>query len=90
MIQRREVVVFDMFSERDNSDAGLIRKSLKVINIATICPICGGPRGRPNLMPFYEAGQVYQVHTWKNPCGHVDYYGSLLCEDALYRAIGSF
>lgn len=44
----------------------------RTITISSRCPKCGGPRGEPLL---YKG-----VHTWENPCGHVDLYYSMIKE----------
>jgi len=28
----------------------------------------------------FEDGETYAIHTWANPCGHVDHYADLLSE----------
>jgi hypothetical protein len=38
------------------------------------CPICGGPRGDIQRGFSFDGSQRLGVHTWLNPCGHVDYY----------------
>ena len=52
----------------------------KTIEISSICPECGGPRGKPKRLPFYEGGSTYTVDRWDNPCGHIDGYVAVLAE----------
>ena len=61
-------------SERDHN------LNIVTVTIASTCPTCGGRRGKPVLRPYCEEGQFYSVHTWTNPCGHVDYYPDVLRE----------
>lgn len=52
----------------------------KTVEIPDLCPVCGGPRGKPVSRPFCEDGHHYAVHCWKNPCGHLDRYEDVLRE----------
>jgi hypothetical protein len=54
----------------------------ETVEIDDTCPICGGPRGEPELKPFCEDGHHYSAHCWTNPCGHLDRYESVLREAA--------
>jgi hypothetical protein len=50
------------------------------IDIADICPVCGGKRGELKNHRFYEDGDWFDVDTWRNPCGHIDSYKNCLIE----------
>ncbi len=52
----------------------------KTIEISDNCPVCGEKRGKPKYYRFHEDGQWFTVNTWKNPCGHTDYYKQCLEE----------
>jgi hypothetical protein len=47
------------------------------------CPSCGRPRGEVFDTISYDGSRRLGVHGWKNPCGHVDYYGSVRQEAGL-------
>lgn len=53
---------------------------LRTVEIARICPACGGPRGEPRHNRQCEDGEFYYVHVWTNPCGHLDKYEAVLRE----------
>lgn len=53
---------------------------LRTVEIADICPTCGGPRGAVVRRHMYEDGDIYDVDTWENPCGHVDTYAAVITE----------
>jgi hypothetical protein len=53
---------------------------LRTINIPDRCPKCGGERGAPTLTRQCEDGEFYYVHTWTNPCGHIDKYADLIMD----------
>ena len=55
---------------------------LRSIQISGRCPICGGLRGIPKKERFHEFGEFYYVDTWKNSCGHLDKYETVLKETA--------
>lgn len=57
-----------------------IYDALRTVTIKKVCPRCGGPRGTPYMERFYENGQFYFVHCWRNPCGHVDFYPDVIRE----------
>lgn len=47
------------------------------VEISDFCPVCGGPRGVPfNALSFDGSRRLF-VHSWNNPCGHVDYYSNV-------------
>lgn len=52
----------------------------KTITISDNCPICGGPRGKPEPYRFCEDGEWFVVDKWENACGHLDTYGNCLRE----------
>jgi hypothetical protein len=61
---------------------GMYEVYRKTVTIADTCPVCGGPRGKPELRQFCEEGIFYSVHCWQNPCGHIDHYPDVLKEAA--------
>ncbi|BBA98267.1 hypothetical protein RVR_4396 [Actinacidiphila reveromycinica] len=50
------------------------------VTVAPECPVCGGPRGSAVPYRFHEDGDWFVVDKWKNPCGHVDPYVTVLAE----------
>lgn len=52
----------------------------KEISISDNCPKCGNKRGMPEVRNFCEDGDFYQVHIWKNQCGHIDLYKDVYSE----------
>lgn len=50
------------------------------IEIGDNCPVCGGPRGEPQRVAFYENDESHSVDQWDNPCGHLDTYKKCLVE----------
>ena len=50
------------------------------VTISKICPRCGSKRGKPKLIRQYDNGDYRYIHTWDNPCGHVDKYSEVLKE----------
>ena len=61
---------------------GLGRPMVRVVTIATRCPVCGGPRGEPRNLNQYEDGESYSVDVWRNACGHLDRYADVVQEAA--------
>ena len=53
---------------------------LRHVTISKICPCCGGKRGEPKVSRQYDNGDWRDVHTWRNPCGHIDKYSEVLKE----------
>ena len=53
---------------------------IKQVTIDDVCPVCGGPRGEPEVKRFYECGDWHECDVWTNPCGHVDKYADVLKE----------
>ena len=58
---------------------------LRTIEIPNRCPKCGGERGTPKLTRQCEDGELYYVHTWTNPCGHIDKYADLIADHTVAR-----
>lgn len=54
------------------------------MTIAKTCPRCGGSRGDPYCGTVREDGEIYDVHNWDNPCGHIDYYPDVLIEAGIH------
>lgn len=77
------VTVRDRAAENASWGIGLFSPVLRTVEIGDRCPVCGGPRGKPNLRPFHEDGVSFAVHCWENPCGHIDYYHDVLTEAKL-------
>lgn len=50
------------------------------VEIANICPTCGGPRGKPVTIRQCEDGQWFSLDQWTNPCGHIDRYKDVYVE----------
>jgi len=55
---------------------------VKTVQIADVCPRCGGPRGEVTSWIYPEDGHYYTPDVWENPCGHVDRYSDVLKEAA--------
>lgn len=47
--------------------------SIKV-TLPWVCRVCGEPRGEPFVSVSYDGSRRLQVHSWNNPCGHVEKY----------------
>jgi hypothetical protein len=47
------------------------------VEIADVCPVCGGPRGKPHPGISYDGSRRLAVDCWENPCGHIDKYSSV-------------
>jgi hypothetical protein len=48
----------------------------EALRIGTTCPRCHMPRG-----PLYTyTGLGFPFDCWRNPCGHMDFYGDLWAE----------
>lgn len=41
------------------------------------CLECGGPRGEPFEGLSYDGSRRLHVHSWTNPCGHVEKYSAV-------------
>lgn len=54
------------------------------VTIVKLCSACGGPRGDKRNGYVREDGETYSVDVWDNPCGHQDYYNSILREAAVH------
>ncbi len=44
------------------------------ITVPWLCRVCGGPRGEPVSGISFDGSRRLQVHTWSNPCGHIERY----------------
>jgi hypothetical protein len=55
---------------------------VRTVTIATVCPVCGGPRGQARPGRVVEDGEWRAVDVWDNPCGHVDMYAAVVVEAA--------
>ena len=51
-----------------------------VVELAWVCPVCGGPRGEVFPGRSYDGSLYLEVDCWNNPCGHVDKYDAVLEE----------
>ncbi|MDP2398839.1 MAG: hypothetical protein Q8M53_10840 [Burkholderiales bacterium] len=47
------------------------------VTLPWICLECGGPRGEPSEGISYDGSRRLHVHTWNNPCGHVEKYSAV-------------
>lgn len=47
------------------------------IEIDDVCPVCGGPRGKPKKGLSFDGSRRLVVDIWSNPCGHVDFYSNV-------------
>lgn len=65
----------------DRSDPWYPR--VAIITVPWVCPKCGGPRGAICGHNQCEDGEWFHVNVWDNPCGHVDYYSTMLMEAKL-------
>ena len=84
MTDTMRVTVHDRFREAQAWGCGHSGIPLRTVEIATVRPKCGGPRGEPRLNRYCEDGEFYDVHNWTNPCGHVDMYSAVLREAGVY------
>lgn len=62
--------------------SGPISPVIRKVTISANCPECGGLRGEPTGLNSCDDGAYYWVQVWKNPCGHVDLYESVIEEAA--------
>lgn len=74
------VTVVDRAAMNAQWGHGLFRVITRTVKVSDRCPTCGGPRGEPRRVAYYEDGEHYTVDRWTNPCGHVDKYGAILAE----------
>lgn len=62
----------------------------RIVTLRWVCPICGGQRGEPFESVSYDGSRRLHVHSWHNPCGHVDKYSSVRQEaDAMNAELPS-
>lgn len=47
------------------------------ISLPWVCPVCGNPRGEPEIAKSYDGSLWMHVNIWHNPCGHIDSYVSV-------------
>lgn len=59
-----------------------INQIIRSVEISDTCPVCGGKRGKPQLVRYCEDGEWYNVSRWENPCSHLDTYANVLLEAA--------
>lgn len=67
---------------------GMIAPVTREITISAYCPRCGERRGEPFGINSCEDGAFYWVQGWRNPCGHLDAYPSVLKEAAARGGLG--
>lgn len=58
----------------------------RFVTVEWVCPVCGGPRGRPYETVSYDGSRRLHVSGWTNPCGHVDKYDDV-CREADRRPV---
>lgn len=44
------------------------------VRLVWVCPACGGSRGEVFKAPSFDGSLRMIVDSWRNACGHVDYY----------------
>lgn len=85
MTDTMKVTVADRFAQTQSWGYGIGgAPPLRTVEIATTCPVCGGPRGEPHFERYHEDGDWYNVSRWTNPCGHMDTYAAVLVEAGVY------
>ncbi|MCP1647255.1 hypothetical protein J2T49_001770 [Pseudomonas nitroreducens] len=47
------------------------------ITVPWYCRVCGEPRGEPIAGISFDGSRQLHVHTWRNPCGHVEKYNEI-------------
>jgi hypothetical protein len=61
----------------------------RTLVIPALCPVCGGPRGKPKMgLKRLASGERDLLYWWKNPCGHVDTPAALIAEAKEFREYG--
>ena len=70
------VKVFDRSTWGTSAPYPLVR----TITISKTCPKCGARRGEPKIKGQFDNGDMHYIHTWHNPCGHIDMYSEVLKE----------
>lgn len=53
----------------------------RIVTLKWVCPVCGSKRGEPFDALSYDGSMRLNVHSWMNPCGHVDKYADV-CKEA--------
>lgn len=51
--------------------------------ISDKCPVCGGPRGKPEPNSYCEDGEWHILDNWTNVCGHLDKYQDVYLNEIL-------
>lgn len=54
--------------------------NLITVEIVKTCPKCGKERGRVFGGLSYDGSRRMNVDSWKNPCGHIDFYEDIIQE----------
>jgi hypothetical protein len=54
--------------------------AIRRVTLKWKCPVCGGKRGEPFDALSYDGSLRLNVHSWINPCGHVDKYEDVRIE----------
>jgi hypothetical protein len=75
-----KVTVIDRMAMREAWGNGGYYLMTREIEISDNCPTCGSKRGIPRSHQTYEDGDVAWSHVWDNPCGHIDFYSSVIME----------
>ncbi len=47
------------------------------VTLPWVCRHCGGPRGEPYQAASYDGSMQLAVHSWSDPCGHVEKYSEV-------------
>jgi hypothetical protein len=47
------------------------------VTLPWTCIHCGGPRGEPYDALSYDGSLRLHVHSWTNPCGHIEKYSEI-------------
>lgn len=70
---------------------GMTRPVTRKVTISAYCqhPGCQARRGRPKNTRQHDDGATYYVHTWDNPCGHVDQYAAVVREARKRGTLGN-
>lgn len=55
------------------------------VEIAWVCPVCGGPRGKVFKTVSYDGSRRLYCDGWTNPCGHVDRYSEVRREAGVFQ-----
>lgn len=44
------------------------------LSLPWVCRVCGGARGEPFDSLSFDGSRRLIVHSWNNPCGHIEKY----------------